>query len=138
VLVPDDPSTRTDLTILVLSGFTAGAAVVGAVHLVRGGSALTRSIEDDGGPTTTWPVLGAGLAATVLVPCATTAVLAARRSPRAGAAAVAAAALLGVELAAHRALVGPDRLQPVMAAVAAALGLTGARRWVASDGPSPG
>jgi hypothetical protein len=118
---------RLDVPILALTGFTAGAAVVGATHLVTGRSALTRTIED-GSAVTTWPLLGAALGATVMVPCATAAALAVRHSRATGPAAVVAAALLGLELLTQRALVGADRLQPVMAGVAAALAVAGARR----------
>lgn len=107
-------------TIMAVAAVTAGFSVVGAVQLATG--IYTPPLSDIAPlGLDSWLLPGVWLTATVAVPCALTAVLARRRSPRTGATAITAGLLLLVELVVQVPYVGLDPLQGVMGAVAVAL-----------------
>jgi hypothetical protein len=109
-----------EIVLAALAGATSLAACVGAVQLFTGSYAPP---VEDLRPLglASWRLPAVWLLATVAVPCGTAAVLALRRSPRAGSAGTVAAGLLALELATQVPFVGPDPLQAVMGAVAVAL-----------------
>jgi hypothetical protein len=112
--------------ILALSSLTALGAAVGVVQLVTG--TYTPPVSDlEPLGLHSWVLPGVWLAVSVAVPCTVTAVLAVRRSPLLGRAAVLASALLLVELLVQIPFVGLDPLQAVLGAIAVTLGLLGLR-----------
>lgn len=115
-------------TLGVTGALTSLAATAGTVQLVTG--TFTPPVSDlDLLGLDTWVLPGVWLAASVAVPCGAVAVLAWRRSPWLGAAAMAAGALLFVELAVQVPFVGLDPLQGVMAVVSGVLIYLGLGSW---------
>jgi hypothetical protein len=109
----------------VLAGLTSAAAWVGVAQLVLG--VYTPPVADlEPLGLDSWLLPGLWLAASVAVPCLVVAVMAGRRSPRAGWAALVAAGLLAVELVVQVPFVGLDPLQAVMGTVALVIGGLGA------------
>lgn len=117
-------------TLGVVSAVTAVAALAGSVQLVTG--TFTPPVDDLSAlGLRSWVLPGVWLALSVGVPSTAVAVLARRRSPRVGVAAVAAGTLLLTELLVQIPFVGPDPLQGVMGIVGIAeisLGLLSARQ----------
>lgn len=107
-------------TLGVVAALTCLAAVAGSVQLVTGTYTPPVSALEPLG-LGSWTVPGIWLTVSVALPCGIVAVLAFRRSPSTGAAAVVAGLLLTVELAVQVPFVGLDPLQAVMAVVAAVL-----------------
>lgn len=109
----------------VLAGLTSTAAWIGTAQLVLG--VYTPPVADlEPLGLHSWLLPGLWLAASVAVPCLVVAVMAARRSPRTGWAALVAAALLVVELVVQVPFVGLDPLQAVMGTVALVIAGLGA------------
>jgi hypothetical protein len=107
-------------TLGIVAGVTALAGLAGAVQLVTG--TFTPPVSDlDPLGLDSWVLPGLWLAASVAVPCGVVAVLARRRSPRLGTAAMAAGLLLGFELVVQVPFVGPSTLQAFMGTVAGVL-----------------
>ncbi|MER6973376.1 hypothetical protein ABT304_20100 [Nocardioides sp. NPDC000445] len=124
-------------TLGAISALTGAAAVAGSIQLVTG--TFTPPVSDLRPlGLESWVLPGLWLAGSVAVPCVGTAVLAWRRSPWMGPAAVGSGVLLGVELAVQVPFVGLDPLQGVMGIVAVslvALGWSSARRSGTKDRP---
>jgi hypothetical protein len=139
--VPHPPPGRSGVVpgihrgVLALALPTAVVAMVGSLQLLTG--RFTPPVSDlEALGLHSWALPGLWLAATVAVPCTVAAVLALRRSPATGSAAVVAAGLLALELVVQIPFVGPDPLQAVMGLVALGLGVTGIlarRRAVEED-----
>ena len=125
-------------TLAALGGVTGLAAAVGTGQLLTG--TFTPPVSDlEPLGLDSWVLPGVWLGASVAVPCGLVAWLGSRRSPAVGSAAMAAGALLAVELVVQVPFVGPDPLQVVMGSVAAALVTLGAasRRARRESGGDP-
>ena len=116
--------------IALVAGLTSVGATAGAAMLVTNGFDMpVEDLETLG--LESWVLPGIWLFASVAVPCATAAVLALRRWPTAPLVAMAAGALLAVELLVQIPFVGFDPLQAVFGVVAlvlVGLGLDARRR----------
>ncbi|MFN8170766.1 MAG: hypothetical protein U0R65_02760 [Candidatus Nanopelagicales bacterium] len=106
-------------TIIGVEAALALAGAAGAVQLVAGVATPPDSALPMG--LTSWALPGAWLFATVAVPSAAAAALAARRSPHAPTAVLVGSGLLALELVVQIPFVGPSALQAVFGTVAAGL-----------------
>ena len=119
-----------------VAGLTSVAAWIGAAQLVLG--VYTPPVSDlEPLGLQSWLVPGLWLAASVAVPCLVVAVMAGRRSPRTGWAALVAAGLLAVELAVQVPFVGLDPLQAVMGTVAVVVAALGAAQLLSGRAVLP-
>jgi hypothetical protein len=105
----------------VLAGFTSIAGIAGSIQLLGG---IATPPDSDLPPgLSTWVLPGLWLLASVGIPSGVAAVLVWRRSPWGPAAALVAAAALGVELLVQIPFIGPSVLQLVFGLLAAAMAL---------------